>query len=119
MLPCAKHAFADPPTITLHGNKDVLVPFRLAEQLTAALKQAGVRAELVSGPLAGMQGRSLTRTDDRLCSRAPTTCSTLCAGRTHPCPDAVLMLAPLPQAWHPHVEQVQQVAAFLDSVLAA
>ena len=37
----------DPPTITLHGTKDVLVPFRLAEQLTAALEKAGVRAELV------------------------------------------------------------------------
>jgi dipeptidyl aminopeptidase/acylaminoacyl peptidase len=42
--------FSDPPTITLHGIKDVLVPFRLAEQLTAALKNADVRAELVRKP---------------------------------------------------------------------
>jgi dipeptidyl aminopeptidase/acylaminoacyl peptidase len=31
----------DPPVLTVHGDKDVLVPFHEAEQLEEKMKQAG------------------------------------------------------------------------------
>jgi acetyl esterase/lipase len=40
----------DPPTLIIHGDKDLLVPFQQAETFVAKLKDAGVSAELVTKP---------------------------------------------------------------------
>jgi len=43
----------DPPTLIMHGDADVLVPFQQAEIMVEKLKEAGVTAELVTKPGAG------------------------------------------------------------------
>jgi acetyl esterase/lipase len=40
----------DPPTLIIHGDKDLLVPIQQAELIIAKLKEAGVPAELVVKP---------------------------------------------------------------------
>jgi acetyl esterase/lipase len=40
----------DPPTLIVHGDKDLLVPIQQAEIIVAKLQQAGVPAELVVKP---------------------------------------------------------------------
>jgi acetyl esterase/lipase len=40
----------DPPTLIIHGDKDMLVPMQQAEIIVAKLKDAGVKAELVVKP---------------------------------------------------------------------
>jgi acetyl esterase/lipase len=40
----------DPPTLIIHGDKDLLVPIQQAEIIVVKLKQAGVPAELVVKP---------------------------------------------------------------------
>lgn len=40
----------DPPTLIIHGDKDLLVPYQQAETFTAKLKETGVTAELVTKP---------------------------------------------------------------------
>ena len=40
----------DPPTLIIHGDKDLLVPIQQAELIVAKLKEAGVAAELVVKP---------------------------------------------------------------------
>src|SRR5262249_23363039 len=55
----------DPPVLTLHGTKDVLVPADQAKRLHAALKKAGVpeRLELLEGAGHGWGGKLGERTD--------------------------------------------------------
>jgi acetyl esterase/lipase len=38
----------DPPTLIIHGDADVLVPIQQAEAIVVKLKEAGVRAELIT-----------------------------------------------------------------------
>ncbi|MBI3464268.1 MAG: alpha/beta hydrolase [Planctomycetes bacterium] len=40
----------DPPTLIIHGDKDLLVPYQQAEIFIAKLKESGVPAELVTKP---------------------------------------------------------------------
>lgn len=43
----------DPPTLIVHGDADRLVPIQQAEAIVAKLKEAGVRAELLTRPKRG------------------------------------------------------------------
>ena len=37
----------DPPTLIIHGDKDLLVPIQQAESIVAKMKEVGVTAELI------------------------------------------------------------------------
>ncbi|MBI1784211.1 prolyl oligopeptidase family serine peptidase, partial [Candidatus Sumerlaeota bacterium] len=56
----------DPPVLTFHGSKDLLVPIEQAKMLHEALKKAGVEEELVvmEGAGHGWGGENLKRSTD-------------------------------------------------------
>lgn len=39
-----------PPTVCVHGRKDLMVPFALSEELVETLREAGVDAQLIEEP---------------------------------------------------------------------
>ena len=59
---------ATPPVITIHGDKDTLVPYSEAVRLHEALKKAGVANQLVTIPGGGHDGFSRQQISSSLAS---------------------------------------------------